>query len=85
MDAKKQIAYIHVNKEKTNLPDFYTWDEVYLKAEKPECWRSYYFIQDKHQTFWWSPKGLLEGELQGGENIQDLFEDCMCWSKDTSL
>lgn len=85
IDTKKHLAYIQIEKQKTKLSDFYTWDEVCLKIEKPECWRTFYFLQDKIDSFWWSPKGLVEAEIQGGGNIQDLFEECIRWSKDISL
>ena len=80
----KKMAYIEIDKENTKFSDFYTWEEAILRPEKPECWRHFYFIQDKAQTFWWTPKELVEAEIQGGGNIQELFEDCICRSKDTS-
>jgi hypothetical protein len=85
MDTKKQIAYIQIDTKKTKVSDFYTYDEACLKVEKPECWRSFYFIQDRLNSYWWSPKGLLEAEIQGIGNIQELFEECMSRSKDIVL
>jgi hypothetical protein len=85
IDPKKQLALIQIDTQKTNLSEFYIYEEALQKPDKPECWRSFYFIQDKGQIFWWSPKGLIEAEIQGGGNIQELFEDCIRWSKDTAL
>jgi hypothetical protein len=68
---------------KTILSDFYTYEESTQKSEKPECWRNFYFIQDNSHTYWWSPKGLVEAEIQGIGNVQVVFEDCMSRSKDT--
>lgn len=67
------IAFIQVNPQKMNLSDFYTWDEALQIPAKPECWRKFYFIQDKDGAEWWSPKGLFEAEIQGFGNISELW------------
>jgi hypothetical protein len=85
IDTQKKIAYIQVNKEKTKLSEFYTWDEAYLHVGKPECWRRFYFVKDKEGADWWSPKGLIEAEIQDYGNVQDLFLDISSWSKDIKL
>lgn len=85
LHAEKNIAYIEIDTEKTNFSDFYTWEEAMMRNDKPECWKHFYFIQDNNHTFWWTPKGLIEGEVQGGGNIQELFEECISRSKDTPL
>jgi hypothetical protein len=69
----KDTAYIEVDAEKMNLSDFYTWEEALQKPGKPECWRSFYFVQDKEGCDWWSPKGLIEAEIQGYGNAYDLW------------
>lgn len=73
MDAKKNIAYIEIDTSRTMISDFYTWDEAIQKPSKPECWRRFYFIQDKEGLSWWSPKGFLEAEIQGMETLDELF------------
>jgi hypothetical protein len=85
LHPEKNIAYIEIDTTKTTFSDFYTWEESIIRPEKPECWRHFYFIEDINHTFWWTPKELIEGEVQGGGNIQGLFEDCMSRSKDTPL
>jgi hypothetical protein len=85
LDTKKQIAYIEIDTSKTILSDFYSYEESIQKSEKPECWRNFYFIQDKNHTYWWSPKGLVEAEIQGIGNVQIVFEDCISRSKDILL
>jgi hypothetical protein len=85
IDAQNKIAYIQVNKEKTNLSEFYTWDEAYVHAGKPECWRHFYFVKDKEGADWWSPKGLIEAEIQDFGNVHDLFLQISSWSKDIKL
>ena len=82
VDTSKQIAYIQIDTEKTKISDFYTWEEALSKPEKPECWRNFYFMQDKESIFWWSPKEIIEAEIQGAGNVQDIFEEIIRWSKD---
>ena len=73
MDSKKQTAYLQIDPKKTNLSDFYTWDEAITKLGKPECWRSFYFIQDKEGTEWWSTKDSFEAELSEDGSIYTLY------------
>lgn len=82
LHPEKNIAYIEIDTGKTKFSDFYTWEEALNKSDKPECWRHFYFVEDSNKTFWWTSKGLIEGEVQGGGNIQELFEDCISRSKD---
>ena len=70
---EKDCAYIEVIKEKMNLSDFYSWEEALAKPGRPECWRTFYFVQDKEGSDWWSPKGLIEAEIQGYGNVYDLW------------
>lgn len=70
---EKDIAFIEIDPQTTNLSDFYTWEEALEKPGKPECWRRFYFLQDKEGSDWWSPKGLIEAEIQGFGNIETLF------------
>lgn len=79
---EKDTAYIQVDPEKTTLSDFYTWEEALAQSGKPECWRRYYFFQDKEGGDWWSPKGLLEAEIQGFGNVEILFRHLRTLYKD---
>ena len=83
LDKTKQIAYLKVNPEKTNLAEFYTWEESLSKSSKPECWRRFYFIQDAEHTDWWSPQGLTEAEIQDFGNIEQLASVISQYFKDT--
>lgn len=83
IDTKEQTAYLLVNPSKTNLSDFYTWEEALQQQAKPECWRRFYFIQDEEQADWWSPEGLTETELQNYGNSINLFRVIQTYFKDT--
>jgi hypothetical protein len=73
IQIEKDIAYIQVNNTQTNIADFYSWEEAVNKSEKPECWRRFYFLEDAQGGDWWSPKGLVEAEIQGLGNIEEVY------------
>jgi hypothetical protein len=73
MDQMKQIAYVKINPKTLCLSDFYAWEEAMAKPSRPECWRNFYFVQDKEKADWWSAKGLLEAEIPELGNVATLF------------
>lgn len=79
----KHVAYIQIHADKTNLQDFYTWEEALASPGKPECWRRFYFIQDAEGANWWSPQGLAEAEIQDLGNIADVFYSISLFFTDT--
>lgn len=83
LDTTHNIAYIQINPTKTSFGEFYTWEEALQKQEKPECWRHFYFVQDKDGTDWWSPKGLVEAEFQSGDPLFELFQEISLRFSDT--
>lgn len=72
-DTQNNITYIEVDPEATNLSDFYTWEEALRKPSKPECWRRFIFVKDAEQADWWSPKELIEAEIQEYGNVWTLY------------
>jgi len=77
IQKESQVAFICIDSNKTKLSEFYSWEEALARTDKPECWRSFYFVQDHDSLIWWSPKDLIEGEIQGLGNIQDIFEEIL--------
>lgn len=65
------VVYIEVDKDKTNLSCFYTWEEALARPEKPECWRAFYFFQDSIQAHLWMPD--TECEIQGIGSLWSLY------------
>jgi hypothetical protein len=59
------------------LNEFYNWDEALAMPSKPECWRSFYFFKDTHGDDWWTPKNILDAEIQGLGSIHSLFLDIL--------
>lgn len=75
INKEKETAYLRIDPIKTNLSDFYTWEEALQQPGKPECWRRFYFFENQESSDWWSPKGLIEGEIQDYGTIETLFND----------
>jgi hypothetical protein len=73
INIEKDIAFLEIDPRATNISDFYSWEEALTTPGRPECWRRFHFIQDKEGGDWWSPKGLIEAELQGFGNVESLF------------
>lgn len=73
-DSSSRAMFVQIDAEKTKLSDFYSWEEALKNSSKPECWRTFYFIQDKEGADWWSPQGMIEAELHDFGNVGKLFE-----------
>ncbi len=74
LDTNTQTAYVLVDSKRTNVSEFYTWEEALQQQSKPECWRRFYFIQDTDGANWWSPEGLTETEIQDYGNIANFYK-----------
>lgn len=74
---KGDIIYCKIDTKKTNLSDFYTWQEIQEDPSKKlfECWRSYYYFFDSSNAEWWSAKDLHLAEINGYGNVSKLFEE----------
>ena len=77
IDQKKCLGLVEVDEEKLKLNEFYSWDEALAMPSKPECWRSFYFFKDAHGDEWWSPKYILDAEIQGLGPVHSLFLDIL--------
>ena len=77
INSKKSLGLIEIDEEKLRLNDFYNWDEALAMPSKPECWRSFYFFKDSIGDQWWSPKYILDAEVQGLGSIYLLFLDIL--------
>lgn len=78
IDKINEVAWIHVDTSKTNLSEFYTWEEALHATSKPECWRPFYFFKDEKGSYWWSGKGIeCDAEIQELGNVADCFTDVL--------
>ncbi len=83
IDKKAETAYLEIDAKKTNMQDFYTWEEALANPAKPECWRSFLFVHHKDQSHWWWPKDIVEAELQDLGNITSVYETIFQFFPDT--
>lgn len=74
--ASKEIVYVWIDENKTNVNDFYMWEEAYKHPQKPECWRSFYFFKDSTGTPWFGPGSQPEAEIEG-KSVQIYYEDIL--------
>lgn len=54
---ENDIAWVKVDKTKTNMIDFYTYNEIVKNSTATaitECWRNFYFFRDENNDCWWS-------------------------------
>lgn len=68
------IILVQIDPEKTILDNFYTWEEVYQKKQRYECWRHFYFFKDSMNADWFTPKDT--NDLDDG-SIQEYYEDIL--------
>jgi hypothetical protein len=79
---KNNIAYVWIDIDKTNLQDFYSWEEASKHPEKPECWRSFYFFEDASGSPWFAPTASqVEAEIEG-KCVQIYYEDILRLTKE---
>ncbi len=83
LDKETNTVYLEIDAEKTNLQDFYSWEEAIVNPAKPECWRRFFFVKDKEQTYWWWAKEIVEAEIQDLGNIATVYETILQFFPDT--
>lgn len=71
------ILFVEIDSAKTNLQDFYTWEEALIQSSKPECWRTFSFFTDGKGAEWFSSR-YLQGENEvEGRPIHEYYEDIL--------
>jgi hypothetical protein len=71
---ENSMILVQIDPEKTILDNFYTWEEVYQKKQRYECWRNFYFFKDTMNAEWFTPKDT--NDLDDG-SIQEYYEDIL--------
>ena len=67
---KGDIAYCQVDMHKTNMTDFYTWNELPIEDKETFCWRTFYTFGSKESS--WLP--ISNEKCLGPYPCQDLFD-----------
>lgn len=68
-DKKLQLCEVDV--EKTNISDFYKWDELPLNDTDTFCWRTYYYLSGTNDICWLETP---ENEKIDNYTIKDLIK-----------
>lgn len=61
-----------VDPNKTNMSDFYQWNELSLDDTDTFCWRTVYVTGDPHNYRGWLP--IPTSETLGQHSFQELFD-----------
>jgi hypothetical protein len=72
------IYFCKVNTTKTNLTDFYEWDEISIDNQETFCWRTFYHFSDrKDATAYHNWLPIPSTETMGPYSCEYLFD--MIW------
>ena len=72
-----QIAYVEIDKDKTNRNDFYTWDEALQNPGKPECWKLFSFFEDEKGAEWFTSRQFQADNLLDSRPIYEYYGDIL--------
>lgn len=69
---KGQDIYIcEIDQEKTNLKDFYKWDEIPILDSETFCWRTFIHITDLSDNIWLP---IPSSEKMSNFKVQDIIK-----------
>jgi hypothetical protein len=66
----KILQLCEVNTEKTNIGEFYKWEEVLLDDKETFCWKSYYYFSGNDDISWLN---IPETEKIGNYKVKELI------------
>jgi hypothetical protein len=67
----KHVKLCEIDKEKTNVHDFYKWREVASQDDSTFCWKSYFHLEgDKRDS--WLP--IPPREMIGSHSVSKIIE-----------
>jgi hypothetical protein len=67
----KNLQLCEVDIEKTNISDFYKWDEVDINDTETFCWKTFYYFTGSNRLSWLD---VPDNEKIGKYNIGDLIK-----------
>jgi len=70
----KQLQLCEVDITKTNINDFYKWDEIDYEDREMFCWRTYIYLNGDGNTNWLE---IPVSEMLGKYYIKDLVDKIM--------
>ncbi len=66
----KNLQLCEVDTEKTNIADFYKWDEVELNDSETFCWKTFYYFTGNNKLSWLD---VPDNEKLGKYNVKDII------------
>jgi hypothetical protein len=67
----KNLQLCEVDIEKTNISDFYKWEEVSINDSETFCWKTFYYFTGNNKLSWLE---VPDNEKIGRYNIGDLIK-----------
>lgn len=67
----KNLQLCEVDTEKTNISDFYKWEEVGLEDSETFCWKTFYYFTGNNKLSWLD---VPDSEKIGKYNVKDLIK-----------
>lgn len=67
----KTLLLCEVDTEKTNISDFYKWEEVDLGDSETFCWKTFYYFSGNNKLSWLE---VPTSEKIGKYNVKDLIK-----------
>lgn len=71
LKLNKQVSLYEVDVEKTNISDFYKWEDITPENEETFCWRTFIYLQDKTGANWLE---IPETERLGKFLVRDVIK-----------
>lgn len=66
----KKIKYCEIDTTKTNINEFYNWEEIELNEADTFCWRNFCILVDKNGKNWLE---IPDSEMLGNYKIKDII------------
>ena len=73
----KNLQICEVDAAKTNISDFYNWEEIAFENTDTFCWRTYIHISGENNTMWLDiPENEMLGAYSAKEIIAKIIKKC---------
>jgi hypothetical protein len=66
-----KLRVCEVNTDKTNISEFYKWEEITLNDNETFCWKTYYYFTGLDNVCWLN---IPETEKIGDYKVKDLIQ-----------
>lgn len=67
----KTLNLYEVDSNKTNISDFYKWEEISLNDTETFCWKTYYYFTGSDKVSWLE---IPESEKLGNYKVKELVK-----------